>query len=55
MFSSVAVDEAALLAALKAGEEWAFETMIRRYGGRLLAVARQALSILVRQQYAPSA
>ena len=34
-------DEAALLAALKRGEEWAFETMIRLYGGRLLAVARR--------------
>ena len=34
-------DEAALLAALKRGEDWAFETMIRLYGGRLLAVARR--------------
>jgi RNA polymerase sigma-70 factor (ECF subfamily) len=30
-----------LLAALKAGEEWAFEMLVRTYGGRLLAVARQ--------------
>jgi RNA polymerase sigma-70 factor, ECF subfamily len=35
------VDEVALLAALRAGEEWAFETMVRLYGGRLLAVARR--------------
>jgi RNA polymerase sigma-70 factor, ECF subfamily len=35
------VDERALLTALQAGEEWAFETMIRLYGGRLLAVARR--------------
>jgi RNA polymerase sigma-70 factor, ECF subfamily len=38
---NAAVNEAALLAALKAGEEWAFETMIRLHGGRLLAVARR--------------
>jgi RNA polymerase sigma-70 factor (ECF subfamily) len=31
----------ALLAGLRAGEEWAFETMVRLYGGRLLAVARR--------------
>lgn len=35
------VDEKALLAALRAGHEWAFETMIRVFGGRLLAVARR--------------
>ena len=35
------VDEQVLLAALKAGEEWAFEILVRRYGGRLLAVARR--------------
>ena len=35
------VDEATLVAALRAGHEWAFETMIRTYGGRLLAVARR--------------
>jgi RNA polymerase sigma-70 factor (ECF subfamily) len=38
---NVAVDETMLLAALKAGQEWAFETMIRLHGGRLLAVARR--------------
>jgi RNA polymerase sigma-70 factor (ECF subfamily) len=36
-----AVDEAALVAALRRGEEWAFEAMVRVYGGRLLAVARR--------------
>ena len=30
-----------LLSALRAGQEWAFETMVRLYGGRLLAVARR--------------
>jgi RNA polymerase sigma-70 factor, ECF subfamily len=35
------VDEPALLAALRAGDERAFESMIRLYGGRLLAVARR--------------
>lgn len=37
--SAVTDDE--LLAALRRGEEWAFETMIRVFGGRLLAVARR--------------
>jgi RNA polymerase sigma-70 factor (ECF subfamily) len=35
------VDETALVAALRSGEEWAFETIVRVYGGRLLAVARR--------------
>lgn len=35
------VDERALVAALRAGHEWAFETMVRLYGGRLIAVARR--------------
>lgn len=35
------VDEKALLEALRAGQEWAFETMVRQFGGRLLAVARR--------------
>jgi RNA polymerase sigma-70 factor, ECF subfamily len=38
------VDEAGLLVALRRGEEWAFETMIRTYGGRLHAVARRICS-----------
>jgi RNA polymerase sigma-70 factor, ECF subfamily len=39
--SGAVVDEQALLIALRAGHEWAFETMVRLYGGRLLAVARR--------------
>jgi len=35
------VDEAALLAGLRARDEQAFETIVRTYGGRLLAVARR--------------
>jgi len=35
------IEEAGLVAALKRGEEWAFEAVIRTYGGRLLAVARR--------------
>lgn len=34
-------DERALVAALRAGDERAFETIVRVYGGRLLAVARR--------------
>jgi RNA polymerase sigma-70 factor (ECF subfamily) len=36
-----AIDEPAMIAALQRGEEWAFEAMVRLYGGRLLAVARR--------------
>jgi RNA polymerase sigma-70 factor (ECF subfamily) len=36
-------DEAGLLARLRAGEDAAFEELVRRYGGRLLAVARRFL------------
>lgn len=35
------IDESALLDALKAGDEDAYETVVRVYGGRLLAVARR--------------
>jgi RNA polymerase sigma-70 factor, ECF subfamily len=35
------IDDERLIAALRAGDEWAYETMIRLYGGRLLAVARR--------------
>lgn len=35
------VDEQSLVAALRAGSELAFETMVRVYGGRLLSVARR--------------
>jgi RNA polymerase sigma-70 factor (ECF subfamily) len=34
-------DDQDLLTALRAGHEWAFETLVRLYGGRLLAVARR--------------
>jgi RNA polymerase sigma-70 factor (ECF subfamily) len=36
-------DEAALLAALRTGDEQAYETLVRTYGGRMLAVARRFL------------
>jgi RNA polymerase sigma-70 factor (ECF subfamily) len=36
-------DERALVAALRAGDEAAFEQIVRRYGGRLLSVARRVL------------
>jgi RNA polymerase sigma-70 factor (ECF subfamily) len=35
------VNEDVLIQALRSGEEWAYEAMIREYGGRLLAVARR--------------
>lgn len=35
------IDEPALVEALRAGHDWAFEVMIRTYGPRLLAVARR--------------
>jgi RNA polymerase sigma-70 factor (ECF subfamily) len=35
------VDERALLAGLKQGEEWAFEALIRTFGARMLSVARR--------------
>jgi RNA polymerase sigma-70 factor (ECF subfamily) len=36
-------DEARLIAGMKAGDEAAFETVVRVYGGRMLAVARRFL------------
>lgn len=39
-----AQDEAELLAALRAGDDAAFETLVRRHGGRMLAVARRLLA-----------
>jgi len=39
--SGTVVDDQVLLVALRAGHEWAFETMVRQFGGRLLAVARR--------------
>ena len=35
------LDEAALLVGLRSGQPWAFEKMVRVFGGRLLAVARR--------------
>jgi RNA polymerase sigma-70 factor, ECF subfamily len=35
------IDDRRLIDALRRGDEWAYETMIRLYGGRLLAVARR--------------
>ena len=35
------VDDTRLIAALKAGDEWAFEALVRTFGARLLAVARR--------------
>jgi len=40
----MAVSEQRLIDGLRAGEEWAYETMILEYGGRLLAVARRFVS-----------
>lgn len=37
------VDESTLLEGLRSGDEWAYELMIRTYGGRMLAVARGLL------------
>jgi RNA polymerase sigma-70 factor (ECF subfamily) len=34
-------DDDSLVAGLRAGDDWAFEAMIRLYGGRLLSVARR--------------
>jgi RNA polymerase sigma-70 factor (ECF subfamily) len=41
--SSPPVDEARLLAGLRAGDDAAFETLVRAYGGRLLRVAERFL------------
>jgi RNA polymerase sigma-70 factor, ECF subfamily len=37
-------DEASLVAALRAGEDAAFEALVRDYGGRLMSVARRMLN-----------
>jgi RNA polymerase sigma-70 factor (ECF subfamily) len=42
--SSAAIDEAQLLAQLRAGDEDAFGMVVQRYGGRMLATARRFLS-----------
>lgn len=41
MLTPPSIDETALLADLRAGHERAFETLVRAYGDRLLAVARR--------------
>jgi RNA polymerase sigma-70 factor (ECF subfamily) len=41
MHATTAVDDQTLLAGLQAGDESAFETLVRLYGGRMLAVARR--------------
>lgn len=38
------VADAALLAALRAGDDSAFDTLVRNFGGRMLAVARRMLA-----------
>ena len=35
------IDEKSLTAALRAGQDWAYEAMVRLYGARLLSVARR--------------
>jgi RNA polymerase sigma-70 factor (ECF subfamily) len=35
------VEETVLVAGLRAGEDWAYESMVRQYGARLLSVARR--------------
>ena len=42
--STVAIDEAQLLAQLRAGDEDAFGLVVQRYGGRMLATARRFLN-----------
>ena len=39
--AELVMDDAGLVAAMRGGHDWAFEEMIHRYGGRLLAVARR--------------
>jgi RNA polymerase sigma-70 factor (ECF subfamily) len=41
MHAETMVDDEILLAGLQGGEQWAFETLVRTYGGRLIAVARR--------------
>lgn len=38
-----AIDEDALLHGLRRGEEWAFETLVRAFGARLLSAARRVV------------
>jgi len=41
MHAETMVDDEILLSGLQAGEQWAFETLVRTHGGRLIAVARR--------------
>jgi RNA polymerase sigma-70 factor, ECF subfamily len=41
MHTMTTIDEATILAGLRAGDQQAFETLVRVYGGRMLAVARR--------------
>src|SRR3954465_415221 len=41
MHAMTTVDDQTILAGLRAGDQQAFETLVRVYGGRLLAVARR--------------
>jgi len=41
MHAETTVDDEILLSGLRAGEQWAFEALVRTYGGRLIAVARR--------------
>ena len=41
---ALATDESALVEALRTGDPVAFETMVRLYAGRMLAVARRLVS-----------
>src|SRR5262245_27588178 len=40
---ALGIDEVVLLAGLRAGDDWAYEQMVRAFGGRLLAVAQRIL------------
>ena len=41
MHATATIDDAVLLEGLRAGDEQAYETLVRTYGGRLLAIARR--------------
>jgi len=41
MHAETTVDDEILLSGLRAGEQWAFEALVRTYGGRLISVARR--------------
>ncbi len=45
MLHGANADEGDLVDRLKRGDQWAFETLVQRYGGRMLAVARRFLPV----------